>query len=96
MSAAWCAAWFVGTWLAIGAGWAIIRATAWARRHLTAADQWIRNELAEDGSHIDDDELADWLAIEEADYQAETDYNPQAGLQRLRDEINKQQREEGQ
>lgn len=43
-------------------------------------------EARANGCHIDDDELADHLAIWTADYQA--------GCDRLRDEINKQQKGE--
>lgn len=53
-------------------------------------------EARANGCHIDDTELADWLAIGVADYQAETDHNPQAGLDRLRDEIQQQREEEQQ
>lgn len=55
---------FFGPGIALAAaGWAIVRAAAWAWRQLAAADQWIHDELADPGSHIDDDELADQLAI---------------------------------
>ena len=81
-----CLAWVGGTWMAIAI------AAAWAKHRLRRQPPLPQRTPAD--ARIDDTELADWLAIGVADYQAETDYNPQAGLDRLRNEI-QQQREEG-
>ena len=69
-----------------GGTWmAIAIAAAWAKHRLRRPPLPQRTPA---DAHIDDTELAD--------YQAETDYDPQTGLDRLRDEIQKHREEEQQ
>lgn len=80
-------AWVLTPAALLAAAWATVRTCTWACRLAAAAVQWRRDTHAEPvGSSIDDAWLADWLAIWS---------DEQDGLARLRDGINKQQREEG-
>jgi len=80
-----------GAWVLIPAAlltaaWTVIRSCTWAWRLVAAARQWQRDTQAEPvGSSISDAELANVIALWA---------DEQAGLDRLRDEIDKQRRED--
>jgi hypothetical protein len=88
-AAAVLGAWVIGPAALFTAGWAAVWAGRWVWRIGRAAVQWKRDVQTDpDGSSIDDDELADWLALWAAPY------DPQTGLDRLRHEIKKHREEE--
>jgi hypothetical protein len=90
--------WLIAAGALLAAGCAVIWAGRWIWRIAVAAGQWLRDtrQQPDTTDDISDTELADVLAIWVDDYQAKTDYSPQAGLDRLRDEINDQRQEDGQ